>query len=158
MCCWSTPASDFTALRGDNGEIGYTMVELSGANVRKQVLKLAPKHDHIVIDVGGRDTAAMRAALTVSDTAIIPVQPRSFDMWALEMMEELIGEMRAFSPELAAFIESADRSSEAAGVGEGDPQSGKVVDFDRTGNSSAIDQERKVPLNFSYVQNLLQLG
>lgn len=37
-----------------------------------------------MIDVGGRDTGSLRAALTVTNTLLIPVQPRSFDLWAID--------------------------------------------------------------------------
>ncbi|MBT7955677.1 MAG: AAA family ATPase [Rhodospirillaceae bacterium] len=97
-------ASDFTALRESEVEnCGYTLVELSGANVRNQVIKLAKKHDHVVVDVGGRDTAALRAALTVSDIALLPFQPRSFDIWTFEKMSGLIEEARPFNDLLDAY-------------------------------------------------------
>ena len=85
--------SDFTALRTQElGKPGYTLVALSGANVRMQVLQLRPKYDDIIIDAGGRDTAGLRAALTVADVALVPFQPRSFDLWTLEKMGGLLTE------------------------------------------------------------------
>jgi chromosome partitioning protein len=97
-------ASDFTALREQEvGATGYTAVELSGAAVRTQVLKLAPKYDDVVIDVGGRDTASLRAALTVADVALTPFLPRTFDVWTLGKMAELIEEARIYNDRLRAF-------------------------------------------------------
>lgn len=104
-------AGDFTALRAaTRAEIGYTAVQLSGAAVRSQVLLLAPKYDDVVIDAGGRDTAGLRAALTVSDVALVPFQPRSFDVWTLDKVASLIAEARTINPGLraAAIINSAD--------------------------------------------------
>ena len=40
----------------------------------------------IVIDAGGRDSTALRAALVLADHVLIPLQPRSFDLWALNDM------------------------------------------------------------------------
>jgi chromosome partitioning protein len=61
-------ASLFSQLRAElHGQCGYTAVGLHGAAVRTQVRQLAPKYRDIVIDVGGRDTGSLRAALTVSD-------------------------------------------------------------------------------------------
>jgi chromosome partitioning protein len=75
----------FTELRTDQlGTPGYTAVSLQGAALRTQVRQLATKYDDIIIDVGGRDTGSLRAALTVVQTLLIPVQPRSFDIWAVE--------------------------------------------------------------------------
>ena len=85
--------TSFTELRNDNlGQTGYTVVSLSGAALRTQVRQLAPKYDDILIDVGGRDTGSLRAALTVSSTLLIPVQPRSFDLWAIHQIADLVKE------------------------------------------------------------------
>jgi len=104
-------ASLFSQLRADLlGECGYTAVGLHGAAVRTQVRQLAAKYDDVVIDTGGRDTGSLRAALTVSDLVLIPVQPRSFDIWALDAMAALVGEAREINPDLRAlaFLNAAD--------------------------------------------------
>jgi chromosome partitioning protein len=83
-------ATDFTALRTERlGSPGYTAISLTGAAVRTQILRLSPKYQDIVIDAGGRDTAGLRAVLTVCDTALVPFQPRSFDLWTLEKILSL---------------------------------------------------------------------
>jgi chromosome partitioning protein len=52
-------ARAFTQLRADVlGAPGYTAVSLRGAEIRTQVRLLRTKYDHIIIDVGGRDTQA----------------------------------------------------------------------------------------------------
>jgi chromosome partitioning protein len=77
-------AITFTELRNAQlGQPGYTSVSLQGSAIRTQVRQLAPKYDDIVIDVGGRDTGSLRAALTISETFLIPVLSRSFDIWAV---------------------------------------------------------------------------
>src|SRR3954447_8979122 len=90
-------ATDFTALRTEKlGSPGYTAVALSGAVVRTQVLQMRGKFGDIVIDAGGRDTAGLRAALTIADVALVPFQPRSFDLWTLEKVATLIAEAEPF--------------------------------------------------------------
>ena len=90
-------ATDFTTLRSEQlGEPGYTAVSLSGASVRTQVLQLRTKYEDIIIDAGGRDTAGLRAALTVCDVALVPFQPRSFDLWTLEKMVALMSEAQEY--------------------------------------------------------------
>ena len=70
-------AVSFTDLRNEElGAPGYTAVSLQGAAVHTQVRQMASKYDDIVIDVGGRDTGSLRAALTVADRLLVPVQPR----------------------------------------------------------------------------------
>lgn len=98
-------AADFTALRAERlgGNTGYTAVQLSGAAVRTQVLAMRPKYDDIVIDAGGRDTAGLRAALTISTVALVPFQPRSFDVWTLAKIGQLVSEAQIINPDLRAF-------------------------------------------------------
>jgi chromosome partitioning protein len=96
-------ATDFTAVRNESLEsAGYTSIQLHGAAVRNEVLKLAPKYDDIVIDVGGRDTAGQRAALLVADVYVVPFLPGSFDVWTLDSVGTLVEEARAFNDKLKA--------------------------------------------------------
>ena len=111
----------FTELRTaqKNGEPGYTAVSLQGAAIRTQVRQLAAKYSDIVIDVGGRDTGSLRAALTVADIVLVPVQPRSFDLWGVDQTAELVKEAREINEQLRAIavINAADpqgKDNEAA--------------------------------------------
>jgi chromosome partitioning protein len=105
-------ATDFTALRSTQRPdgAGYTSIKLTGATVRTETLKLREKFQDIVIDTGGRDTTSQRAALTVSDVLVVPFVPRSFDVWTLEKVSELVEEMKTANPTLRAytFINRAD--------------------------------------------------
>ncbi len=97
-------ALTFTELREDTfGQLDFTAVQLAGATVRQQVRKLRDKYDDIIIDTGGRDSGSFRAALTVSDTLIVPVQPRTFDVWAVDQVAELITEAREINENLVAY-------------------------------------------------------
>ena len=97
-------AAAFTELRtAEKGSPGYTAVSLQGAAIRTQVRQLAPKYADIVIDVGGRDTGSLRAALTVADVVLIPVKPRSFDIWGVDQTADLIKEAREVNDQLRAF-------------------------------------------------------
>ena len=104
-------AMAFTELRTRaGGEPGYTAVALYGAAIRTQVRQLASKYDHIIIDVGGRDSVSLRAALTVAHLVLIPVQPRSFDLWGVDQTTELITEARELNESLraVAVLNAAD--------------------------------------------------
>lgn len=106
-------ASDFSALRAERlGQTGYSAIQLHGNAVRTQVQKLRDKFDDVFIDTGGRDTQALRAALTVADIALVPFQPRSFDVWTLDKVASLIGEAKGFNESLRAFalLNCADAS------------------------------------------------
>ena len=99
-------ASDFTLLRNERTtpEAAYTSIKLTGQAVRTETLRLADKYAEIIIDTGGRDTTSQRAALTVADVLLIPFVPRSFDIWTLDKVGELVGEMRIANPALRAYV------------------------------------------------------
>jgi chromosome partitioning protein len=61
-----------------------------GRLLRAQLSALAAKHEDTLIDVGGRDSEALRVALNRSDLVVIPVQPRAIDVWALADIAALI--------------------------------------------------------------------
>jgi chromosome partitioning protein len=98
-------ATDFTNLRNERaGELArYTGIKLTGAAVRTEILRVAPKYQDIIIDTGGRDTTSQRAALSIADVVLVPFVPRSFDVWTLEKVGELVTEMRQANSALRAF-------------------------------------------------------
>jgi len=98
-------ATDFTTQRSERleGEAGYTSIKLTGAAVRNQTLRLKEKYQDIIIDTGGRDTTSQRAALSVADLLLVPFVPRSFDVWTIEKVSDLVGEMRQANTTLKAF-------------------------------------------------------
>lgn len=95
----------FTNLRTNlKGNPGYTAVGLQGAAIRTQVRQLAPKYSDIIIDIGGEDaTGSLRAAFTVADVVLIPVKPRSFDLWRTEETVEIVNEARQINENLRAI-------------------------------------------------------
>ena len=116
-------ASDFTILRNERhpGGAGYTSIKQTGPAVRTETLRLADKYTDIIIDVGGRDTTSQRAAISVASLLLVPFVPRSFDVWTLEKVANLVGEMRAANPSLAAyaFLNRADpRGQDNEGAAE----------------------------------------
>ncbi|MGI0488571.1 AAA family ATPase [Pantanalinema rosaneae CENA516] len=100
-------ASDFTAVRhqtlADQGGTGYTAIKLHGAAVRAELLRMKDKYEDVVIDVGGRDTAGQRAALSIADVYVVPFLPGSFDVWTLETVAQLVEETRAFNDHFLAY-------------------------------------------------------
>lgn len=83
-----------------------------GATLRAQVLQVGPKFQDIVIDAGGRDSTALRAALVLSDVLVVPFAPRSLDVWALASICSLIDEARSVRDGLraVAVLNNADTS------------------------------------------------
>jgi chromosome partitioning protein len=106
----------FTEMRSEMGAEmpGYDILGLTGIGIRTEVRKAKAKRDHTVIDVGGRDSESLRAALTVSDLVLVPVVPRTTDMWGTESMAELVREAKTANPGLRAlaFLNIADPSGQ----------------------------------------------
>jgi chromosome partitioning protein len=88
----------------------YTCVALTGRAVSTEVRRLAPKYQEIIIDLGGSNVASQRGALAVCDRYVVPFAPRSFDIWALGRVAELVDEGRAVNADLQAyaFLNRAD--------------------------------------------------
>jgi chromosome partitioning protein len=105
-------ASDFTILRNERVPEGawYTSIKLTGSAVRTETQRLAGKYNDVIIDTGGRDTASQRAGLTVANVLLVPCLPRSFDIWTLEKVAQLVRDVRAVNPALTAytFLNRAD--------------------------------------------------
>ncbi|MFM5861598.1 AAA family ATPase [Aeromonas veronii] len=74
-----------------------------GPTLRAQVQLQAPKFDDVIIDAGGRDSTALRAALVLSDVLLVPFQPRSYDVWALSDMAALVEDVRSIRDGLRCF-------------------------------------------------------
>ena len=98
-----------------------------GPTLRSQVQQQAGKFDDIVIDAGGRDSTALRAALVLSDVLLIPFQPRSYDVWALDDIAGLVDEARSVRDGLRVYAvlncadpgeSSSDNADAAAAVAD----------------------------------------
>ena len=98
-----------------------------GPTLRAQVQQQVAKWDDIIIDVGGRDSTALRAALVLADVLLVPFAPRSYDVWALDDMAALVDEARSVRDGLRCYAvlnqadpgeNSTDNSEAAAAVAE----------------------------------------
>lgn len=98
-----------------------------GPTLRAQVQQQAGKFDDIIIDAGGRDSTALRAALVLSDVLLVPFQPRSYDVWALNDIAILVDEARSVRDGLQALAvlncadpgeHSTDNADAAAAVAD----------------------------------------
>ena len=87
-----------------------------GPTLRSQVRQQATKFDDIIIDAGGRDSTALRAALVLSDVLLVPFAPRSYDVWALGDMASLVDEARSVRDGLrsVAVLNLSDPGSNSA--------------------------------------------
>ena len=98
-----------------------------GPTLRAQVQQQGGKFDDIIIDAGGRDSTALRAAMVLSDVLLVPFQPRSYDVWALNDIAALVDEARSVRDGLRAYAvmncadpgeNSSDNTEAAAAVSD----------------------------------------
>lgn len=61
-----------------------------GKQLRQQVRLQKDAYDDIIMDVGGRDNAALRAGLMLADVALVPFAPMSLDLWAMHDMAKVV--------------------------------------------------------------------
>ncbi len=98
-------SGDWTDHRTGLGvETPWTTVRLKATAVRTEVKKMMKNYDDIIIDCGGRDTASLRAALTISNVFLVPFQPKSFDIWTAEKVSILVEEATAFNDRLISYV------------------------------------------------------
>ena len=96
-----------------------------GPELHAQIQQQRDKWQDIIIDAGGRDSTALRAALVLSDVLLMPFAPRSYDVWALGDMAALIDEAQSVRDGLRCFAvmnqadpgeKSTDNTEAAAAV------------------------------------------
>jgi len=116
-------------IRADAGQMpGIACAQYAdGPLLRSQVQQQAGKFDDIIIDAGGRDSTALRAALILSDVLLVPFAPRSYDVWALNDIGALVDEVRSMRDGLRAYAvlncadpgaTSSDNADAAAAVAD----------------------------------------
>ena len=74
-----------------------------GRVLRDQVRLQVPRYQDVLIDAGGRDSSALRAALFLTDILLVPFLPRSVDVWALADIAALVDEARGVRDGLTAL-------------------------------------------------------
>jgi chromosome partitioning protein len=81
-----------------------------GSILRAQVDQQKSKYDDVIIDIGARDSATLRAALMLADVLLVPFQPSSFDVWALSDIVSMINEVNGMRDGLRslAMLNMAD--------------------------------------------------
>ena len=85
-------------------ETQWTTIPLVGKSLRTQVEKMKHDYEDVIIDVGGRETTSLRAAISIADIFLVPFKPRSLDIWTLTDVKSLVSEMRPANPEMKVFF------------------------------------------------------
>lgn len=79
-------------------------VQKFGSNIAIDIKDLQRRYEDLVIDAGGRDSLELRASMTIADRMYIPIQASQFDVWTLELINELVVQVKCFNPNLSPHI------------------------------------------------------
>lgn len=111
-------ASAWAAVRDEISSVKrIPCIQKFGSTLTAEIKELSTRYQDILIDAGGRDSVELRAAMSVADVIFIPVQASQFDVWTLGLMDELIGQVKAYNPNLRA-IALINRASTNPSVSE----------------------------------------
>lgn len=94
-------AVSWAAWRRESGRTpSPTTTALHGKAILEEGRSLAAGFSHAVIDVGGRDSAGLRASLLLSQCAIIPVGASNLDAAAMTDLLEILDLAKEYNPAL----------------------------------------------------------
>lgn len=110
-------------------------------NVKKEVLALRPKFDHIVIDAGGRDSMELRTSLLVADKVFFPLRASQFDLWTLAKINNHVSDARAINENLKAFV-LMNQNSHNPSVKENEEACDYLDEFDELNSMQSSITER----------------
>lgn len=97
-------SQDFAAVRSQEcHQPEIVCSSIFGRGITSELRKLTSRFDTIIVDVGGRDSVTMRGALLMADFVLVPFLPSQLDVWSVEKMDILIGEVLSFNEGLQAF-------------------------------------------------------
>lgn len=83
----------------------FVVVGMARDTLHRDLPNLVTDYDHCVIDTPPRTTAIVRSAVIASDLVLCPVQPSSFDVWAVGETVALVKEAQTFKEGIrAAFV------------------------------------------------------
>lgn len=98
-------ASDWACARDDAGVTPrVASVQKFGKGLARELLDLSNRYQDIIIDAGGRDSFELRAAMTVAEVLVAPVQASHFDLWTLRRLDELVRQAQGFNEKLKTLI------------------------------------------------------
>jgi chromosome partitioning protein len=75
-----------------------------GAVIRNELLAMRSRYEDMVIDAGGADNEALRAAMSLANIAIFPIIPSEFDMWTFDTLSNLVASSQGRDQKLVAKI------------------------------------------------------
>lgn len=78
--------------------------EKRGDGVAQFARDLEEQFGIVIIDGGGRDSAELRASMSVADKMIVPMAPSQLDLETLEDLAPVLDQARGFNPSLVPLL------------------------------------------------------
>lgn len=88
----------------DKESVGFPTICLGGRMAYLQIQKMKDNYDNIIVDTGGRDTESQRSALTIADCYLVPFKPRSFDVWTIGKVQDLVEKTKIINPNIRVIV------------------------------------------------------
>ncbi len=97
--------SDWIQARNSDPSLpAINCIQLYG-KIRNDLLSLTQHYDYVIVDCGGQDNLALRAAMSVADHVIIPLRPKRRDLKTVPHMEDMLSTCKMVNPKmLASFV------------------------------------------------------
>ena len=97
--------SDWIQARNNNPDLpSINCVQLYG-KIRNDLLSLESHYDVVIVDCGGQDNLALRAAMSVAEHTLIPLRPKRRDLKTVPHMEDILTTCKMVNPKLkASFV------------------------------------------------------
>ena len=87
-------ARDWAAAREQ--EPLFPVVGIDRAVIHKELPTMVEDYDHIIIDGPPRVSELARSAIMAADLVVVPIQPSPYDVWAADVIINLINEASVF--------------------------------------------------------------
>ncbi len=97
--------SDWIQARNSDPSLpAINCIQLYG-KIRNDLLSLNQHYDYVIVDCGGQDNLALRAAMSVAEHVIIPLRPKRRDLKTVPHMEDMLSTCKMVNPKmLASFV------------------------------------------------------
>ena len=78
-------------------------IQLYG-KIRNDLLSQDQRFDYVIVDCGGQDNLAMRAAMSVATYVLLPLRPKRRDLKTLPHMEDMLSTCKMVNPKMISCI------------------------------------------------------
>ena len=104
-CDQQRTTSDWIQARNTDPSLtSINCIQLYG-KIRNDLLSLNQHYDYVVVDCGGQDNLALRAAMSVAEHVVIPLRPKRRDLKTVPHMEDMLSTCKMVNPKmLASFV------------------------------------------------------